>query len=195
MSDWTGEALRRAALDRLGEHADPRAREALVHGSVAMVPAVAHWAGSSGPVAGHRITLAVDARTLGALRSAPAVLDALCAAFAAVVAAHPGEALLDLVLRWTPASATPAAAYRDAPPGTLESSLEDAVVDYLEARGELALARALGAFAVEVTGRDVAVRLEPHTRDALRADPRTQAALSAALRDLLADADARVRLA
>jgi hypothetical protein len=186
--EWTGEGLRRAVLERLGEHVDARAREAVVHGSVAIVPEVARWVGSGGPVAAHRVSLAVDARTLGGLRAAPAAVDALCAAFAAVVASRPGEALQDLVLRWTPAVAATPAGYRDARPETRESSLEEGLRDYLGAYGEPDLAR----LPLSVVPADDGATV--HAGEALRGDPRAQAVVAAALRDLLGDSQARVRL-
>jgi len=189
------EDLRRAALAALGRHADERARDAVLHARLAVVAGVGKWMASGGPVEAHRVLLAVDARRLGALRAAPGVADALCVAFAAAVAAHPGEALLDLVLCWDPEARASAGAYRDCPPAAPRASVHDALVDYLDARGEKVLAgslRDLDTDPTDLTG--TTLRADGPTCDALRADPRALAALTGAWRDLLADSEARVRL-
>ena len=88
------------------------------------------------------MTLGLDARTLGALRAAPALTDALCAAVAAAFALRPGETLHDLHLRWSPgraASAGTVTLLLAAP----QVPLEEALVDYLAGAGEDALARSL----------------------------------------------------
>jgi hypothetical protein len=194
VSDWTGEELRRAALDALGGHADERARDALVHASVTIVGAEG-WDGSAGRVQAHRVTLGVDARTLGGLRAAPAVNDALCAALAAAIAMRQGQTLLDLDLRWARGARPSSAGYRDAPPVTPEASLLDALIDYLGAGGEDALARLLGGATIDVTvPGEVTVRLPSPAREAVRAEHRSKVALTAALRDLLGDESARVHL-
>ena len=143
----------------------------------------------------HRVLLAVDARRLGALRAAPGVGDALCAAFASAIATHPGEALLDLVLRWDPEARASQAAYRDAPPAAPRTSVEEALVQYLDGRGEHLLARSLGHLEMDLTDpAGATLRVEGLTGGSLRADPRWLAALTGALQDLLADGGARVRL-
>jgi hypothetical protein len=192
---WSHEELRRAALDALGEHADERAREALRHASIGVVDAAAEWSGSGGTVQAHRVTLAIDARTLGALRAVPALADSLCAAMAAAIAARPGEALMDLSLRWERGRPPVAMGYRDAPPSSAETSLHDALLEYLDASGQEGLGRSLGAFTVETTPEGaLTVTLEPSGRALLRRDPHAMAALTAALRDLVGDEKARVRL-
>jgi hypothetical protein len=99
MRTWTGEALRSAALAELGAFGDTRARDALLHASVEVTPGVARWEASSGPVEGHRVTLALEPARLEAIRAAPAIEDSLRAALAAAVATHPGESLFELTLR------------------------------------------------------------------------------------------------
>jgi hypothetical protein len=99
VSDWTCESLRRAALDALGPHGGQAAREALAHGALDVTPGVARWESSPGPVAGHRVTLVLDAGRLDRIRREPAVYDALCAAIAAAVATRPGESLFELALQ------------------------------------------------------------------------------------------------
>jgi hypothetical protein len=194
-ADRSVEDLRRAALSALGQHADERARDAVAHAAITVVDGAKRWVGSGGPVEAHRVFVALDARRLGALRAAPGVTDALCVAFAAAVATHQGEALLDLVFAWDREARASAVGYRDSPPDAPRASVRDALVDYLDARGELALARSLGD--VELEPKDVGgatLRVDGPTRDALRADARGLAAVTAALRDLLGDAAARVRL-
>ena len=160
-----------------------------------MIAGIARWEGSGGPVEAHRVLLAVDARRLGALRAAPGVEDALCAACATAIATHPGEVLLDLVLCWDPDARATAAAYRDAPPPAPRTSVEEALVDYLDARGERLLARSLRHVEMDPTDpAGATLRVDSLTGDALRADPRALAALTGALQDLLADGGARIRL-
>jgi hypothetical protein len=67
----TPEELRRVALDALGDHADARAREALAHGALAIVPGALRWEASSGAIEAHRVILALDGEGLGALRASP----------------------------------------------------------------------------------------------------------------------------
>jgi hypothetical protein len=190
-----GEDLRRAALSALGPHSDERARDAVVHGSITLVAGVGRWVGSGGPVEALRVLLALDARRLGAVRAAPGVADALCAGFAAAVATHPGEALLDLVLRWDPEGRPSAAAYRDCPPAARRTPVHEALLDYLDARGDAVLARSLGHVEMDPMDRaGVTLRVDRPTGNALRADRRAMAALTAALQDLLADHQAQVRL-
>jgi hypothetical protein len=187
------EELRRAAMEALGQHADERARDALAHAAVAMAtaPQSTKW-----PIyVGYRVTLAVDAATLGVLRGAPATIDALGAAVAAAVAATPGEKLVDLALRWVPAARPSSATYRDAPPVAPETALCDALRAYLGGAGYHALAAALAGAEVDASDAgEVTVRLPRATYDALQADAYGMAHLTSALRDLLARDDARVRL-
>jgi hypothetical protein len=191
---WSSEELRRAALDALGEHADERAREALRHASIGIVDAASEWSGSGGMVQAHRVTLALDARTLGGLRAAPALADALCAAMATALATRPGEALMDLSLRWERDRRPVAIGYRDAPPSSAETSLHDALLEYLDASGQDGLGVSLGDFTVETSPEGaLTVRLEPSGRALLRRDSHAMAALTAALRDLTGDETTRVR--
>jgi hypothetical protein len=191
---WSGEELRRAALAALSEHADDRARDALMHASVTVVEATG-WDGSAGPVQAHRVTLGLDARTLGGVRAAPALADALCAAVAAAIATRPGETLLDFQLHWAPGARPSSSGYRDAPPSAEEASLHDALVDYLEGGAEHLLAGHLAGAAIDesVPGQ-ISVRVGPSAREGLRERARAAATITAALRDLLADARKRVRM-
>jgi hypothetical protein len=193
VSGWSGEALRRAALEALGEHADERARDALAHATIAVVPAVARWSGSSGAVEGHRVELGVDARTLGTLRAVPSVVDALSAALASAVALRPGEALHDLALCWSPDARSSPQGYRDAPPPSVRASLPDAVVDYLIGAGAADLATALSPFTLDTSAVPSVVATVPHP-EALRADARGRESLTRALRELLGDVAVRVRV-
>jgi hypothetical protein len=194
VSVFGAEALRRAALAALGEHADERARDALAHASLTVIEA-AGWDGSAGPVEAHRVTLGLDARTLGGLRAAPAVVDALCAALATAISARPGDALLDLRLLWTPAARPAAAGYRDAPPPEHGDSLQAALVAYLDGAGERSLSDLVAtAIVYQPPAGPIALELPPSVRDALRADPRALAVVTAALRDLRADPETRVRV-
>jgi hypothetical protein len=185
------EELRRGALEALGEHADERARDALSRATIAVSE------GLAGPVgfAGRRVTLGVDAATLGSLRAAPAVVDAICAAVARTIAVATAESLIDLVLRWDVGRRPSVTAYRDAPPATKQLTLHDALIDYLTAARDQELAHALAD--AEVDARDPAevwFRLPRPAHDALRADPHAMARLTTAVQDLLAHPDARVRV-
>ncbi|HEX3344717.1 MAG TPA: hypothetical protein VHS09_09105 [Polyangiaceae bacterium] len=193
MTEWSGEALRRAALAALGEHADERARDALAHASVTVLHA-GGWDGSAGPVEAHGVTLGLDARTLGGLRSAPAVIDALCAAAATAIATRPGEALLHLHLRWVPGARPSSAGYRDAPPAHGES-LHGALVDYLDGGGQHALGRLLDGASLDEPGPgQLTIRLATAAEEASRTHPRLVAAVTSAAQDLLGDASIRVRV-
>lgn len=194
MTAWSGEELRRAALATLGEHADERARDALAHASITVVGA-AGWDGSAGPVEAHGVTLGFDARTLGGLRAAPALADALCAAVAAAIATRPGETLLDLQLRWTPGARSASAGYRDAPPPAEEASLHEGLVDYLEGGDQHLLAGYLaGAVIDESVPAQLSIRIAPSAHQGFRGHARAVAMITAALRDLLATAKLRVRV-
>jgi hypothetical protein len=99
VTGWTGESLRRAALDALGRHGADLARDALVHGAIDVTPGVTRWEASTGRVDGHRVTLVLDAARLDRIHREPAAADALCAALAAAVATRPGESLFELTFR------------------------------------------------------------------------------------------------
>lgn len=183
MTDWGAEELRRAALASLGEHGDERARDALVHATLVVTPAVARWESSEGSVEGHHVTLGVDAGTLGTLRAAPSLVDSLCASLAAAIATRPGKSLHDLLLRWAPSARPSSTGYRDAPPPSPETSLHEALVAYLRASGDGALAQRVGEATVDTANRPVViVRME-----GLRGDGYALDRLERALRDLLDD--------
>lgn len=185
MSAWTPEELRRAAIEGLDAHADVRVRDALGHGTLSMTPGVTRWESSHGSVEGHHVILAVDAGRLGALRAAPAVIDALCAAVSATIASRRGEALTDFALRWEPAVHAEHGAYRDEPPAGMTTSLGDALVAYLRGLGEEALAERVAGAIVEQRGSDEArVRLDAAANEVT--------IVATAVRDLLDRPRARV---
>jgi hypothetical protein len=185
VSGWTPEELRRAAIEGLDPHADVRVRDALAHGTLSMTTAVVRWESSHGSVDGHHVILAVDARRLGALRAAPGVIDAVCAALSATVASRRGEALTDLVLRWEPQVLVEHGAYRDEPPDGTTTSLGDALVAYLQGLGEETLAQAVACATVEQRGpADTRVRLDAEANEV--------AIVVMAVRDLLGRPGARV---
>jgi hypothetical protein len=191
------EELRRAALDALGEHADERARDVLRRASIAIDSAF-RWASALGwdkRRNGVRVTLAVDAATLGMLRAAPAVADALNVAVAGAVATEREAKLVDFAARWLPAAPPSAAAYRDAPPEAPETAFREALLAYLGGAGDHALAAALANAEVDASDpTDVTVRSPRPEHDALRADAYAVARLTSAVRDLLGRPDAHVRL-
>ncbi|HEX8793253.1 MAG TPA: hypothetical protein VF765_20055 [Polyangiaceae bacterium] len=185
MSGWTPEELRRATIEGLDAHADVRVRDALAHGTLSMTPGVTRWESSHGPVEGHHVILALDAERLGALRAAPGIIDAICAAVSATIASRPGEALTDLVLRWEPQVHAEHGAYRDEPPGAGATSLVEALVGYLRGLGEEDLAVRVADVTVEQRGpSDVRLHLDAGAGEG--------AALVAAVRDLLGEPRARV---
>jgi hypothetical protein len=189
------EELRHAALDGLGPYADERTRQALQGAELRLDPAVTSWESSAGPVQGHRVTLAVDAATLARLRAAPALEDALHAALATAIASRKGEALAGLELRWA-REGTHAAAhgYRDRPPDPPQT-VQQALVSYLEVRGEPALALLVAGGSVTeqtVQGASVSLVVEPDQLRSFRSGgAAATGALTAAVRDLLGG-DARV---
>jgi hypothetical protein len=156
---------------------------------------VARWEGSEGTVEAHRVTLSVDAGTLGLLRAAPALIDALCAALAAAIARRPGEALLELSLRWAPGVCAATAAYRDAPPAP--TTLTEALQQYLDALGEERVARMLkGAVAEATTEREtpeLVLGVDRETWESLHVQGHAYATLTRAAQDLLGNERARLR--
>ena len=189
------EALRHAALDALGPYADARAREALQASVLSVEPAGAGWEASAGHVDGQRVTLAVDAATLGRLRAVPALEDALHAALAAAVARHPGQTLASLALRWArEGTLARADGYRDRPPDPPQT-LQEALPAYLDARDEGPLARLVegASVALDAKAGALTVKLDPARLRAFRsAGAAATSALTAAARDLTATPGIRV---
>jgi hypothetical protein len=185
VSGWTPEELRRATIEGLDAHADVRVRDALAHATLSLTPAVVRWESSHGEVEGHHVILAVDAGRLGALRAAPGVVDALCAAVSATIASRRGETLTDFALRWEPQVHAAHGAYRDEPPDEASTSLGEALVAYLQGLGEETLADRVGGAIVEQRGPEEA-------RVILDAGANEVAIVVTAVRDLLGRPRARV---
>lgn len=196
MSDaLSPETLRHAALEALGPYSDERAREALQASLLHVEPVGAGWESSAGHVDGQRVTLAVDAATLGRLRAVPALEDALHAALAAAVARHPGQTLTSLALRWArEGTLARADGYRDRPPDPPQT-LQEALPAYLDARDEGPVARLVEGARVELEPKAAVLRVGLDA-DGLRAFRLAGAAaisaLTAAARDLTATAGIRV---
>ena len=106
--------LRAIALDVLGPHGDPRARDVLRHAWVLLERDTAKWDATSGTMRAHRVLLHVDGYSLGVIDTHPGARDALAAALAAAVAHAPGETMHELELVWALAERAPARGYRDA---------------------------------------------------------------------------------
>jgi hypothetical protein len=195
----TPEALRRGALDALGPHADERALDVMRRATILLERSVRRWIASAGDVEAHRVTLAVDAGTLGLVRAAPAVADALCRAIAVAIARRPGETLLELVLRWSPRADAPDARrdpYRDASRSATEIALGDALVAYLEESGQAALAALFARDRANVTnGAPIVVHLSAPAYEELRGVSGGIETVVRALRDLAGDKKAKVRFA
>ena len=185
--------IRVAALEALGPHADPRAREALLHAEILVSPAEMVWESSAGRVEGHGATLRVDAVTLGRLRAAPALTDALHAALAAAICARVGHSLSRLDLRWaSDAGHAEQQGYRDRPPAPPQT-LGEALASYLAIVGEPVAARIVERAAVSFRTGVVSVVVAAGVRDELRRSaPGLAGALTAAVRDLLGDSEFRV---
>ena len=186
MTEWSPEDLRRAALEALSEYADPRVRDALQHGELAVVAGVSGWEASHGRVEAHGVTLSLDAERLGRVRASHAAVDALFAAIAQAVATRRGEALHALELHWARRveHAVPRG-YRDEPPGG-EVTLMQALVAYLEGAGEAEVAHVVSGGAVAADASGVRIVIAPEMLAKLGALPHAVAALTAAVRDLLA---------
>jgi hypothetical protein len=175
------EEVRRAALDAVGEHGDERARDVLLHARVSMSAERASW---------YKVTLGLDAATLGALYAAPAVKDALAGAIAAALGARE-SVLLDLALRWDRAPRARTSGYRDAPPADEGEPLGAALVAWLDACGESALARVVErADVVDGDALEVVVRVDAFDREALQG-AHSLAMLTSCVRDLVGDDRAR----
>ena len=189
---WEPEALRAEALEALGRFADPRATAVLQSAELHLAPAESGWDLSAGHVEGHGVTLRVDAATLGRLRAAPALVDALQAAVASAIARRPGQALSHLHLRWArDGGHAIAQGYRDRPPDP-PPTLGAAFVAYLEALGESVAASVVARAAVSLSDSVVHVVVTAAVRAELRrAGPRASEALSLAARDLTGDPEAR----
>jgi hypothetical protein len=129
-------ALREKALDALGAHADPRAGVLLSHATLSIDEAVRRWTSSGGEVRAHRVRCLVDARSLGVVRAAPAVEDALRAAFASVLSEHAGESLAELEIAWDGALAARMESYRGAARIDGRAHIAEALVEYFEGAGD-----------------------------------------------------------
>ena len=154
--------------------------------TLTIAPGVSTWEGSEGRVEAHRVTLALDARTLGRVRASHALVDALDAALAKAVAQRRGEALVGVELRWARGgSRAVARGYRDGPP-VGEGTLREALVAYLEGAGQADLARVVARGEIATEPARVRIVLQPDQRAQLDAHEHAVTTLTSALRDLLA---------
>ena len=112
---WTAKSLQLAALDALGDCADPRAREILGRCELQVEADASGWQASTGRMRGHRIALLLDAEHFDEVQRSPALVDAVCAAVAVAVSAAPGHALSDFVLRGSNAEIQRGSPYRSLP--------------------------------------------------------------------------------
>jgi hypothetical protein len=162
-----------------------------------IVPAVVQWESSERRMRAHRVNLFLDAARLGAVRSAPSVEDALRAAVAAALSSEPSETLAELVLRFS--SPPSSSAYRSGPTRAtgIAETLGRALLEYLHASGNDALARALGE--VELTmsgdgggGPELRVDWPRSQGGRQKTDVETIAIVTRALRDLLGEGRTRI---
>ncbi|HVH41619.1 MAG TPA: hypothetical protein VM925_04730 [Labilithrix sp.] len=106
------EGLRLLAIQSLGAHGSPLAREALESGVMEVEPGVLAWTGSTGAVAGHLVVLWLDPELCGRVNEAPSAVDALTAAVAAAVARVSGNALAELKIAARAMTASGSTPYR-----------------------------------------------------------------------------------
>ncbi len=147
------DTLRARALEALGPHADPRAAPLLERASLRVDENVHRWTGSSGDVRAHRVRLEVDARSLGVVRAAPFVEDALRAAFAKVLSDARGESLSELVIGWNGMLEARVESYRGAAPIDGRAHLSMALAEYLDGAGSHDVARFVEALDVQESAR------------------------------------------
>lgn len=173
-----GATLRALALDALGPHDPPRAAEVLSGSMVTVDPDVQAWTASAGTVHGQRVRLTTDARTLGMLRAAPAVTDAVYAAFAHALGTVQGETLGELTLVWSGEVHGGDDPYRGGHPREGRDNLASALAEYLDGadepdtatlvRGSVATTADHGDDAVTVTVTTAVGGPSPHVRSAVR---------------------------
>lgn len=90
------DGLRHRALDLLGPHGDPDARDALEGAVVALETDVSEWEGSHGTVHGHRVVLLLPPNLVGRVASSLAAQDAITWALSAALSERAGAALFDV---------------------------------------------------------------------------------------------------
>lgn len=178
------DALRRSALSWVGP--DARARDALAHGVLFVLPAALEWEGSGGSMRAHVVALGLGAQLLGRACSAPSVKEELERAVSAAFAARrQNQTLADLRLLFTRAPRA-AAPYRDAAPAALSPDGEGvdlgAVGAFVEGAGWEKVRALLEGATLEVRPRRVELRLaERAPEESVRALFDALTALSARL--------------
>ena len=150
--------------------------------------------GTAGHIRGHRVTLGLDSASLATMDAVPAVRDGVCAAIAAAIAMHPGEAMADLHAFWAVDNRDHGAAYRggvahDAARDDPEAS-RAALENYLRVSGEGALADSMRAAQLEAKptrdGHQVTVRLAAREHRTIAAIRHRIDVLHRAIRALMA---------
>jgi hypothetical protein len=158
-------------LEALGEHADPRTHALLRSAEVVVAPLASTWEGSAGRVRAHAVALGLEAADLGTISGAPHLENELVRSAAAGIAALEPEGsrwtLRHLQLFWLPSGRAPRAGYRDAPP--TPSTLEDAMVAFLLARGDVGAAERAPRVAIDVRDPVTVHGAAPEDRAALQA--------------------------
>ena len=179
----------------LGHHGDARARDVLASAQISIDYDAREWEGTAGRIHGHRVTVGVDSAALATMDSVPAVRDAVCAAVAAAIAMHPGDAMADLHAFWAVQHRDPGAAYRGAV--AHESSRDDpdalraALEIYLRTAGEIVLATSIHRARFEVKavragGHHVTVRMAMSEHRTVTADAHQTDALQRAIAAIMA---------
>jgi hypothetical protein len=125
------------------------------------------WEGSAGRIEAYRVGLGLDASDLGTVSSAPHMEDELVRAAAAGIAElEPKGArwtLRHLQLFWLESGRPASAGYRDAPPEP--STLGDAMVAFLRARGDADAAARIPFVGVQVVGASHPVTVRGAARE------------------------------
>ncbi len=161
-----GATLRALALDALGPHDPPHATELVAGADVVLEPTGRDWTASTGPMHGRQVRLRLDARSLGTVRAAPAVADALHAAFAHALGTVPGETLAALALEWNGLNDGSADPYRGTSPREGRIDLAEALAQYLEGAGDGAAAELVRGAEVTEEAADSVTLTSARTPDA-----------------------------
>jgi hypothetical protein len=96
MTASADEHLRLRALEALGPHGEPLAREALERGAVSVEHDVLAWEGTQGTMHGHRIVVTLHADLHARVLASLAAVEGLEAALAAAMAERGGQAVADV---------------------------------------------------------------------------------------------------
>lgn len=188
---WSIGWVRDSALETLGPHGDPRARELLQRALLSVERDVVHWEGTAGQVRAHRVLLGTDPRSLALIERVPSIRDAVCAALATAIAQRPGEVLHEVREYWAfqevsehggyrGEGLSPVLALRDEP-----GAVHRALGIYLQALGEERAASWMARARVEIEKTSKGYRARVHARPERYMGTHERDAVKGALRVLL----------